>query len=65
MQAGMLALIFLTLAYAPMALLQGWLKSIAQVHPVTQVLEAARHGFVGMATLLGAPALREMRRTAV
>ena len=47
MQAGMLALIFLTPAYAPMALLQGWLKSIAQVNPVTHVLEAARQGFLG------------------
>jgi ABC-type multidrug transport system permease subunit len=81
MQAGMLALIFLTPAYAPMALLQGWLETIAQVNPVTQVLEAARQGFLGgltwgdtwsgiaavagMATLLGALALREMRRTAV
>jgi ABC-2 type transport system permease protein len=81
MQAGMLALIFLTPAYAPMALLEGWLKAIAQVNPVTHVLEAARQGFLGglswgdtwpgivavagMATLLGALALREMRRTAV
>jgi ABC-type multidrug transport system permease subunit len=81
MQAGMLALIFLTPAYAPMALLQGWLETIARVNPVTHVLEAARQGFLGglswadtwpgivavagMATLLGALALREMRRTAV
>jgi ABC-2 type transport system permease protein len=81
MQAGMLALIFLTPAYAPMALLQGWLETVAQINPVTQVLEAARQGFLGsitwaetwpgivavagMATLLGALALREMRRTAV
>ena len=81
MQAGMLALIFLTPAYAPMALLQGWLETVAQVNPVTQVLEAARQGFLGsiawadtwpgivavagMATLLGTLALREMRRTAM
>ena len=76
MQAGMLALIFLTPAYAPMALLQGWLETVARVNPVTQVLEAARQGpegitwadtwpgivaVAGMATLLGFLALREMR----
>jgi ABC-type multidrug transport system permease subunit len=81
MQAATLALIFLTPAYAPLALLQGWLHTIAQVNPVTQVVEAARQGFVGgvswaetwpgivallgMLLVLGAMALREMRRTAV
>ena len=79
MQAGMLALIFLTPAYAPLELLQGWLQTVAEVNPVTQVLDAARQGFLGgitwadtwpgvaavagMAALLGALALREMRRT--
>ncbi|HEY1284689.1 MAG TPA: ABC transporter permease [Solirubrobacterales bacterium] len=81
MQAGMLALILTTTAYAPLALLQGWLQTIANLNPVTQVLEAARQGFVGQVTwaetwpgllalagmlaLLGALALREMRRTAL
>jgi ABC-type multidrug transport system permease subunit len=81
MQAGMLALIFLTPAYAPMALLQGWLHSAAQINPVTRVIEAARQGFLGGVTwadtwpgllaasalvvVVGALALREMRRTAV
>ncbi|HVC06875.1 MAG TPA: ABC transporter permease [Solirubrobacterales bacterium] len=81
MQAGMMALILTTTAYAPIALLQGWLKSVAQVNPVTQVIDAARQGFVGGVTwaetwpgllaligllaLLGTLALREMRRTAV
>jgi ABC-2 type transport system permease protein len=80
MQAGMLALIFLTPAYAPLALLQGWLHDIARLNPVTQVVDATRQGFVGSVTwaetwpgllaiaalliLLGALALREMRRTA-
>jgi ABC-2 type transport system permease protein len=80
MQAGTLAAIFLTPAYAPLALLEGWLEAIAQVNPVTHVLEAARQGFVGglawadtwpgivaaagMLALLGGLALREMRRTA-
>ncbi len=81
MQAGMLALVFMTPAYAPLALMQGWLHAVARVNPMTQVIEAARQGFIGtvswantwpgllaaaaMLTLVGALALREMRRTAV
>jgi ABC-type multidrug transport system permease subunit len=81
MQAGMMALILTTTAYAPLALLQGWLRKIARINPVTQVLDAARQGFVGgvswaetwpgllallgLLLLLGALALREMRRTAL
>lgn len=80
MQAGMMALILSTTAYAPLALLQGWLQDVARVNPVTQVMDAARQGFIGgvtwtetwpgivalaaMLALLGALALREMRRTA-
>jgi ABC-type multidrug transport system permease subunit len=80
MQAGMMALIFTTAAYAPLALLQPWMQSVAKINPVTQVVDAARQGFVGgvswagtwpallallgMLTLFGALALREMRRTA-
>jgi ABC-type multidrug transport system permease subunit len=81
MQAGTMALIFTTTAYAPLALLQGWMQEAATVNPVTQVIDAARQGFVGgvtwagtwpgilalagMLALFGALALREMRRTAV
>ncbi|MFN8159535.1 MAG: ABC transporter permease [Solirubrobacterales bacterium] len=81
MQAGMLAAILLTTAYAPLALLQPWLQDIARINPVTQVVDAARQGFVGAVTwadtwpgivalagmllVLGALALRGMRRTAV
>lgn len=80
MQAGMMALVLTTTAYAPLALLQPWMKSVAEVNPVTEVIEAARQGFIGSVTLantwpgvvallglltvLGAWALREMRRTA-
>jgi ABC-2 type transport system permease protein len=79
MQAGMMALILTTTAYAPLALLQGWLQDIARVNPATQVVEAARQGFIGgvswtetwpgllalagMLIALGTLALREMRRT--
>jgi ABC-type multidrug transport system permease subunit len=81
MQAGTMAVILTTTAYAPLFLLQGWLQDIARVNPVTKVVEAARQGFVGPVTwadtwpgllalagllaLLGALALREMRRTAL
>ncbi len=81
MQAGMMGLILLTPAYAPLALLQPWLESVAEVNPLTNVLEAARQGFVGsvswaetwpglvalagLLVVLGGLALREMRRTNV
>lgn len=78
MQAGMLVLILTTTAYAPLALLTGWLQEVARYNPVTQILEAARQGFVGSVTwaetwpgllalagltaILTATALRGMRR---
>ncbi len=78
MQSGMMLLVLFTPAYAPLALLQGWLHTIASVNPVTEVVEAARQGFVGSVTwsntwpgllalaallaILGGFALREMRR---
>ncbi|MGN6662878.1 MAG: ABC transporter permease [Solirubrobacterales bacterium] len=81
MQAGMLALILLTPAYAPAELLQPWLETVARINPVSHVLEAARQGFVGgvswadtwpgllavagLLAVLAALALREMRRTNV
>ena len=46
MQAGMLVLILTTTAYAPLDLLTGWLQDVARINPVTQVVEAARQGFV-------------------
>jgi ABC-type multidrug transport system permease subunit len=80
MQAGTMAAILLTTAYAPLALLQPWLADVARINPVTDVVEAARQGFVGdvswantwpgivslvgLLAVLGALALREMRRTA-
>jgi ABC-2 type transport system permease protein len=81
MQAGMLLVILTTTAYAPLGLLTGWLQTVAKYNPVTQILEAARQGFIGSVTwsdtwpgllclagllaLLSALALRGMRRTAV
>jgi ABC-type multidrug transport system permease subunit len=81
MQAGMLLVVLTTTAYAPLALLTGWLHTVARYNPVTQVVEAARQGFIGGVTwgdtwpglvaltgllaVLSALALRGMRRTAV
>ncbi len=42
--------VLLTTAYAPLALLTGWLQTVARINPVTQVVEAARQGFVGSVT---------------
>ncbi len=50
MQIGMLLLILTTTAYAPLDLLTGWLQDVARINPVTQVVEAARQGFVGDVT---------------
>jgi ABC-2 type transport system permease protein len=47
MQAGMFILVLTTTAYAPLELLQPWLQEIARLNPLTQVVEAARQGFVG------------------
>ncbi|MGZ5419750.1 MAG: ABC transporter permease [Solirubrobacterales bacterium] len=81
MQAGMLLAIFLTTAFAPLVLLQGWLQTVARYNPLTQVLEAARQGFIGsvswadtwpgllalagIVTVLTLVALRGMRRITV
>ncbi|CAN5169352.1 ABC transporter permease [soil metagenome] len=46
MQAGMFILVLMTTSYAPLELLQGWLHTVAEINPVTQVLELARQGFV-------------------
>ena len=81
MQAGMLLVVLTTTAYAPLHLLTGWLHTVARYNPVTQVVDAARQGFIGGVTwadtwpglvalagllaLLAALALRGMQRTAV
>jgi ABC transporter DrrB family efflux protein len=47
MQAGMFMLILFTTSFAPMELLDGWFRDIAQVNPVTHVVDGVRQGFVG------------------
>jgi ABC-2 type transport system permease protein len=50
MQVGMFLAILTTTAYAPLDLLTGWLHTVAEINPVTQVVEAVRQGFVGPVT---------------
>jgi ABC-type multidrug transport system permease subunit len=46
---GFMAVLFTT-AYAPKELLAGWMRAIATVNPVTQVLDGVRQGFVAHVT---------------
>ena len=80
MQIGTFVAVLFTTAYAPLALLSPWLRKIAELNPVTKVLEGVRQGFVGGVTwvhtwealvavtgltlVFGALALRSMRRFA-
>ena len=77
---GFMAVLFTT-AYAPKELLAGWMRAIATVNPVTQVLEGVRQGFVahltwghtwpalaaivGLLAGLGALAVRSLGRVGV
>ncbi len=50
MQVANFVLVLFTTAYAPEPLLSDWLRAIANVNPVTYVLEGVRQGFVGDVT---------------
>ncbi len=79
MQVGAFVAVLFTTAYAPAALLSPWMRTIADVNPVTKVLDGVRQGFIGPVTwaltwpalvaataillVLGALAVRGMRRT--
>ncbi len=81
MQVGSFIAVLFTTAYAPRELLSDWLRTIADINPVTKVLEGARQGFVGDVTwsqtwpacvsltglivVLGALAVRGMRREGI
>ena len=45
-QAGMFIAVLFTTSYAPQDVLTGWLASVAEINPVTRVLEAVRQTFV-------------------
>jgi ABC-type multidrug transport system permease subunit len=81
MQIGGFIAVLFTTAYAPKASLTPWLRQIADINPVTHVLAGVRQGFIGqvnwadtypallsilgMLLLLGALAVRALRRTGV
>jgi ABC-type polysaccharide/polyol phosphate export permease len=46
MQQGVFLAVFLSTAYTPEVLLQGWLAAVAPYNPVTYVLEMARQATV-------------------
>ena len=46
MQQGVFLAVFLSTAYTPLVLLQGWLAEVAHLNPVTQVLQLARQATV-------------------
>lgn len=50
MQAGTFVLVLFTAAYAPLALLSGWMHDVATVNPVNHVLTTVRQGFVANVT---------------
>ena len=78
MQAGTFILVLFTAAYAPLALLSGWMHDVATVNPVNHVLTTVRQGFIGsvswsdtwpglitlaaLAILFGGLAVRQMTR---
>jgi ABC-2 type transport system permease protein len=78
MQMGNFIAVLFTTSYAPRELLADWLGTIADVNPVTHVLDGTRQGFVGAVTwadtwpafvsmagmllVLGALALRSLTR---
>jgi ABC-type multidrug transport system permease subunit len=50
MQVGTFVAVLFTTAYAPRELLSDWLRTLADINPVTHVPEGARQGFVGDVT---------------
>jgi ABC-2 type transport system permease protein len=58
MQVGGFIAVLFTTSYAPPRLLTGWLRTVAEINPVTHVLTGVRQGFVGHVTWAGTwPAL--------
>ncbi|MCP5024966.1 MAG: ABC transporter permease [Actinomycetia bacterium] len=45
-QVGILSTLFLSIGQVPLAVMEGWLHSVARVNPTTNVLRLARQGFL-------------------
>ena len=52
-QFGFQILVFLSASQVPLAMMTGWLHTVAKYNPFTYILEAARAGFVGEVTWSG------------
>ncbi len=50
MQSTMFMAVLFTTSYAPLALLTGWLQTVAQINPITQVIEGIRAVFLDTVT---------------
>lgn len=50
MQMGIFIAVFLSTAQVPLEVMTGWLKSVARVNPMTNILQLARQGFLGDVT---------------
>lgn len=50
MQVGLFITFFLSTAQVPLRVMTGWLHSVARFNPMTNVLRAARQGFLGPVT---------------
>jgi ABC-2 type transport system permease protein len=50
MQVGIFVAVFLSTAQVPLAVMTGWLKTVARLNPMTYILGMGRQGFIGEAT---------------
>jgi ABC-2 type transport system permease protein len=53
MQMGIFLTLFLSTAQMPLALIGGWLHTVARINPMTNVFALAREGFLGNVTWSG------------
>lgn len=49
MQLGLFLTVFLSTAQVPLDVMRGWLRPVARLNPMTNVLALARQGFIGQA----------------
>ncbi|HEX3542492.1 MAG TPA: ABC transporter permease [Acidimicrobiales bacterium] len=50
MQTGVACTLYLSTGLAPLSFMTGWMRGVAQVNPMTQVLRLARQGYLGPTT---------------
>ncbi|MBW3615236.1 MAG: ABC transporter permease [Actinobacteria bacterium] len=50
MQVGIFLAVFLSTAQVPLAIMSGWLRTVATLNPMTSILALGRQGFIGPVT---------------